>query len=187
MPEGQNNQTDKSQTGDQNIDAENNSQNQVIKFDEWLAKQEEPVRKAYEQHVTGLKNTVQATRDERDALSRQIRDLLPKAEKGSELERSLIDVAAKLDAAEKRAVFAEEASKPEIGCSNPKAAYLLAVADSLFDRKGSPDWTAIRAAAPELFTKTAARSNAGNGTSERQSTNLSMNDYIRQAAGHKQT
>jgi len=190
MPENNQNQENKGEgTQGSRTEPYTNQQNNEpvveIKFDEWLTKQEEPVRKAYELHVTGLKNTVQATRDERDALSKQIRDLLPKAEKGSELERSLAEFSAKLDASEKRAIFAEEAIKPEIGCSNPKAAYLLAVADGLFDKKGAPDWAGIKAAAPELFAKTNARSNAGNGTGSQPNGNLSMNDYIRQAAGHR--
>jgi hypothetical protein len=158
-----------------------------VKFDDWLSKQDEPVRKAYESHVTGLKHTVQATRQERDDLAKQIKDLLPKAEKGSEVEKSLADITVKLEAAEKRAVFAEDAIKPDIGCSNPKAAYLLAIADGLFDKRGNPDWAAIKSAAPELFVKASPRlrTHAGDGTGTEPPNSLSMNDYIRQAAGHR--
>lgn len=153
-------------------------------FDEWIGKQTDEVKALYQSHVTGLQNTVKATRDERDALSKQIKDLLPKAEKGSEMEKSLTEFGAKLEAAERRAAFAEEAGKPEIGCRNPKAAYALAMADNLFDRRGNPDWSAIKSAAPELFGKAGTTGHAGNGTDENPP-KADMNDFILRAAGRR--
>ena len=50
-------------------------------------------------------------------------------------------------------MFYEEVSWPEIGCTNPTLAFLVATGDELFDRKGNPNWEAIKAAAPELFRK----------------------------------
>ena len=155
---------------------------QPIKFAEWLASQDEAVRSAYDEHITGLKATVKATRDERDGLAKQIKDLLPKAEKGSELEKSLTEFGAKLEAAEKRASFFEDAVKPGIDCRNPKAAYALAVTDQLFDRKGSPDWAALKVAAPELFGKVIPPAHPGDGTGAIPK-NQDMNTFIRQAAG----
>lgn len=163
----------------------NQTETPEIKFGEWIATQDEHVRKAYENHTAGLMNTVKATRTERDEFAQQIRDLSAKAEKGSELEKLLTEATAKLDAAEKRAVFAEEANKPEIGCSNPKAAYLLAIAENLFDRKGNPDWTAIKAAAPELFRQAGTRTFAGDGTQAPPPAGATMNDFIRRSAGRK--
>ena len=151
-------------------------------FDEWIGKQPEDVKALYTQHVTGLQNTVKATRDERDALRTQLKDLLPKAEKGSELEKSLTESLGKLELAERRAAFVEDAIKPEIGCRNPKAAFLLAQADNLFDRRGSPDWAAIKAAAPELFGAPKVNANAGDGT-DKQPPKADMNQYIRHMAG----
>lgn len=142
----------------------------------------EPVRALYDQHVTGLRNTVQATRQERDDLAKQIRDLSAKVEKGSELERSLNDFSARLEAAERKATFLEDATRPEIGCRNPKAAYALATAEGLFDRRGHPDWEAIKTAAPELFGAPSTQGNAGAGTGN-QSSKTTMNDFIRRAAG----
>jgi hypothetical protein len=60
-----------------------------IKFDEWLGKQPENIRKSYETHNSGLLNSVKATRKERDDALTQVKDLAKKAEKGSELEKSL--------------------------------------------------------------------------------------------------
>jgi len=86
-------------------------------------------------------------------LSAQLKELLPKAEKGSELEAQLTETVSKLESAERRAAFAEQAIKPEVSCSNVKAAYALALADNLFDKDGNPDWTTIKQTAPELFRK----------------------------------
>ena len=154
---------------------------QPIKFDEWIGTQDESIKTAYEEHTTGLKNTVTATRQERDTFAKQIKELSSKAEKGSDLEKLLNATKSDLEAAEKRAVFSEEAVKPEIGCSNPRAAFLLAAADDLFDRRGNPDWKAIKEAAPELFGKTNnTQTHAGTGAGTQPKPAGSMNDFIRQ-------
>lgn len=154
-------------------------------FEAFLAEQPEDVKTLYENHAAGLKNSVKAARDERDALSKQVKDLLKKADKGSELEKQLLDFNSKLESAEKRAAFAEDAIRPEIGCTNVKAAFLIAQADDLFRRDGAPDWEEIRRAAPELFRKPgSANGTAGNGTGDDASKlKASMNDAIRKAAG----
>jgi hypothetical protein len=152
-------------------------------FEAWVEKQPETVKKLYDTHITGLKNTVKATREERDGLSNQLKELLPKAEKGSELEKSLLDLQSKLNASDKRANFAEEATKPEIGCSNPKAAFALANAEDLFDKRGNPDWDAIKKMAPELFGKFLPDGNAGSGSQNSGTGTQSMDDLIRIKAG----
>lgn len=151
-------------------------------WDAFLDTQPEPIQQLYATHTTGLQNAVKATRAERDGLAQQIKDLLPKAEKGSEFEKSLTETLSKLEVAERRANFVEDAVKPEIGCRNPKMAFLLAQAENLFDRKGQPDWNAIKAAAPELFGKPSAAGNAGSGTQDPPH-KTGMNDFIRRAAG----
>lgn len=153
-------------------------------FDAFMAKQPENVRKLYDGHITGLKNTVDATRKERDDFSKQIKDLLPKVEKGSEAEKTILDLQAKQLVSDKRANFMDEAIKPEIGCSNLKAAWALAVADDLFDKRGNPDWAALKLAAPELFRgKKSPDGDGGNGSRGNNNTTVSMDDRIRLAAG----
>lgn len=151
-------------------------------FDKFLEGQSDAIKQLYQQHTAGLQNAVKATRQERDDFAKQIKELSQNAEKGSELEKSLAEITGKLEQAERRAVFAEEAVKPEIGCRNPKAAYLLAVADNLFDRRGNPDWQALKAAAPELFGKPNPNANAGDGTQDPPNKS-DMNSWIRRAAG----
>lgn len=155
-------------------------------WEQYLESQPEPVKALYAQHVNGLQNAVKATRQERDDLAKQVKDLLPKVEKGSELEKSLNEFTSKLEVAERRAVFAEEAARPEIGCTNPKLAWTLAQADGLFDRKGMPDWNAIKTAAPELFRKPAASGNAGAGTGNNPAPGATMDQIIRGAIGRGQ-
>jgi predicted ATP-dependent protease len=121
-------------------------------------------------------------RTERNDLTKQIDEFKKKAEKGSELEKSLTEFSARLEIAEKRASFFEDAVRPGIDCRNPKVAYALAVTDNLFDRKGSPDWTALKEAAPELFGKVTPPANAGTGTGNPPKNN-DMNAFIRTAAG----
>lgn len=113
----------------------------------------------------------------------QIKELLPKAEKGSELEKSIAEINSKLEASEKRALFLEQVIDPAVQCRNPKAAWLLAEAGEFFDRKGNPDFTALRAAAPELFGLPTARANAGNGTQAPPNPSQSMNAFIRKSVG----
>ena len=72
--------------------------------------------------MEGLKSTIKATRTERDTMAKELRDAAGELDKGSEAEKKLLDMAGKVEAAEKRATFAEDALKPEIGCTNPKAA-----------------------------------------------------------------
>lgn len=151
-------------------------------FDEWIGQQDDQIKAMYESHIKGLRNTVSATRQERDDLAKQLKELAGKAEKGSELEKVLTENLQKLEIAERRAAFVEEAIKPEIGCRNIKAAWLLASADNLFDRRGNPDWEAIKSAAPELFGKVTVSANAGAGTDKSQ-TKSDMNAFIRAAAG----
>lgn len=175
----------KSPTGD--LEGKNNGEGTYETFDAYLAKQPEPIRKLYEVHSTGLLNSVKATRDERDNALKLIKELTPKAEKGSEMETALKDLTGKLEAADKRANFAEEAIKPEIGCTNVKAAFAIATSEELFDKRGLPNWDAIKKTAPELFRKPGkAQGNAGDGTGDGANTGIStMNDVIRHMAGRK--
>jgi hypothetical protein len=155
----------------------------AIKFDEWLGSQPAEVKAAYEEHTTGLRNAVLATRAERDADRKQVQELLKKAEKGSEAEKLLTEMQAKAEASERRAAFLESAMQPGIDCKNPRAALAIALAGDHFNRQGVPDWNAIKAEAPELFGKAIAPGNAGTGTGAPPPAKGSMNDFIRKAAG----
>lgn len=154
-------------------------------WEEALAALPESVRALYESHTGGLRNTVQATRQERDALAERLTELTKALGKETpeEAKRLLAEMASGLETSNKRAAFAEEAIKPEIGCINPKVAFQVALAEGLFDRRGNPDWVAIKAAAPELFRKSGAGSVDGGAGARKAAAGVSMNEYIRKLAG----
>ena len=141
----------------------------------------------YDQSVTGLRNTVQATRQERDTLKARV-DALVGALDGKEptaVKQQLGELQTELVTANQRAAFYEDAGKAEVGCRNPKLAFMVAQSENLFDRRGNPDWQAIRAAAPELFGTVTPQGNAGSGTGSPPAAKQNINDYIRQAAGRR--
>jgi hypothetical protein len=154
-----------------------------IVFDEWLKAQDETVRTAYESHTKGLKTALDSERTQRSELARQLKEASKGAEKGSDLERSLADLSGKLELAERRATFAEQATRPEIGCVNVRAAWALAQAEGLFDSRGNPNWDSLKTTAPELFGASPVRGNAGVGTGVKPPPAQGMNQFIRQSAG----
>lgn len=172
----------------ENMKMDDNSQEtpQYETFEDFISQAGEPARDLYEKHTAGLKSALDSERNERKALSATLKELQGKAEKGSALEAELSGMAKKLEDAErrsaeseKRAIFVEQALRPDVSCSNVKAAYALAVNESLFKSNGEPDWAELKKVAPELF-RTAGKTNAGatgRGVSDE------MNNLIRKAAG----
>ena len=153
-------------------------------FETWYATQDESTRGLIDTHTRGLKSALDSERQLRADLSKQLKDAAGKLEKGSDAEKALTDLQAKLQQAENRAAFIETAIKPEIGCINPKLAYLVASTEQLFNRHGDPDWEAIRKAAPELFRITPLRTGSADGGAGNGSTPpADMNQLIRRAAG----
>ncbi len=113
-----------------------------------------------------------------------MREATEKLEKGSETRAQFEQISGKLEEAERRADFFEEASKPEVGCTNPRLAYLGAQEIGAFSSKGKVDWEAIKKNFPELFRtaqpRTAGNAGAGTGTTAPGAPN--MDSMIRQAA-----
>jgi hypothetical protein len=154
-----------------------------LDFDEWIKGQDETVKGLITTRFQNLENTVKATRGERDTLAADIKKLAREQKEGSEAKLQLDKISAQLEATERRAAFLEEALNPAIQCKNARAAWLLADAGNLFTKRGTPDWDAIKAEAPELFGLPTARANAGNGTQQPPSPSQSMNSFIRKASG----
>lgn len=154
----------------------------IESFDAWIAQQPDPVKAAYTAHTSGLKSALDAERNERKTFAKQLRDATAAAEKGSAAEKALQEMTANVEQLQRRALFAEEATRPDVACVNVRAAYLVAQAEDLFDKSGAPDWKRIRDAAPELFARKMATANAGSGT-QAPPKMVSMNDFIRKAAG----
>lgn len=148
-------------------------------FDEFLATLDDGVKELYEAHTSGLKTALDRERANTRSLADQLKSLQPKAEKGSELEKELSETLTRLEQAERKTVFLEEAVKPEIGCVNPKVAYALATSEEYFDDKGQPDWKQLKETAPELF-RTTPVTNAG---TRKKPASTDINAEIRRKAG----
>lgn len=184
MPEEQKQITEQTQS-----QAEQPQVETPASFEEWLGKQDETARKLYDEHTKGLKSALQSERDARKAetakLSKDLRDASRKLEEGSEARKALEDVTARLEAAEARAAFFEEAIKPEIRCNNPRLAYIAAQDSGAIDAKGRIGWDSLKAQFPELFTVKVPRANGGEGTQTQPLKSGGMNAYIRSAAGRQ--
>lgn len=132
-------------------------------FEEWFESQTDEVKSLINAHESGLKSALTAERDNTKSLSKQLRELQGVADKGSELEKQLTSLQAKLTESERHSAFIDGAQGA--GCTNPKACYKLAKADAdLWKRDGSPDWDAIKETAPEFFQRKQPSGSAGSGT-----------------------
>ena len=154
-----------------------------LNFDGWLNGQDEPVKQLVNERFEALQNTVKATRTEREDLAKQLRDATKKLAEGSEARQALEGLSEQLEQERLRATFYEDAARPELGCSNPRLAYLGAQEISAIDGKGRVSWDAIKTAFPELFRTPHVTAHAGDGTGRQPPTGKSMNDFIRKSAG----
>lgn len=153
-------------------------------FDTWLGEQPEHVKKGYEGKTQGLHSALEKERDGRKKMSDEIKRLSGLADAGTATKTALDEMSTRLERAERQADFYREAGKGENLCSNPEAAFLVASAKDLFNKRGEPDWAAIKAAAPELFQRTKTPpGNAGSGNGSPPPVKGDMNAFIRAQTG----
>ena len=152
---------------DNNQGGKPNAEN--VTFEAWLEGQSDEVKGRFEEGTQGLRKALSSERDNTKGLSKQLKELQSKVDAGSEaaktienLQKELAEKDAKIEESERRQSFMAKAA--EAGCSNGKAAYVIAKANDLFKRNGDPDWDAIKETAPELFGKKQPNGNAGSGT-----------------------
>lgn len=154
-----------------------------VPFDEWLSAQPDDVKARITENVSGLKSALAAEREASREREKELRQLAEAAEKGSEAQKKLQALADQSAESDRRADFYEAAQRE--GVSNMRLAYIVAVQDDLFDRRGNPQFDEMRTAYPELFVaqQAAPAGHAGAGTQKPPTTKPSMNDFIRKAAG----
>lgn len=146
--------------------------------DEWLETLDDAGKAFVSQHVertvTGLKNTVEALRNE-------IREAKKTA--SPEVLKQLEELGGKLELETRRASFIEDSVREK--CADPSALWVLALSEEAFDSKGRPDWRHLRAQHPLLFTQEVTpRGNAGSGTgTPPPASRHPMDDALRRAAG----
>lgn len=153
-------------------------------LDAWLESLDEKSKGFIESHTAGLKSALDNERGNNKTLTKQLKELQDKAEKGSELETKIATILTEREATERRADFYEAASAK--GITNLKLAWAaVSVDESLQMRDGSVDFTKLQEAHPELFRSKTASTSAGSGAGTQQqqvkSVNEQMNDLIRNA------
>ncbi|OQY95342.1 MAG: hypothetical protein B6D39_00150 [Anaerolineae bacterium UTCFX2] len=157
-------------------------QKSSLSYEAWVKDQPEEIKTMLSGWERGLKTALDGERDARKGLEKQVRDLAGKAEKGSEAEKQLTQLADQITESDRRSDFYEAAHAA--GVTNLKLAYLVALHDDLFDKRGMVNFETMKGFYPELFGgQKLPKGNAGDGTGTSPTGKNSMNDYIRAAAG----
>jgi hypothetical protein len=169
--------TQKSDLGDQK-----SKEGKRLEFESWITGQPKEVAAMLDGHTAGLRSALESEREIRKGNEKNLRELAEKAEKGSESQKRLTEMADQIAEADKKADFYEEAHRA--GVSNLKLAYIMASQDELFDKRGRVNFEAMKKDYPELFGREAgAAGNAGSGTGTRPPGKGDMNEFIRRSAG----
>lgn len=151
---------------------------QVPVYETWIKDQPKEVVGMLDVHVKGLKTALESERGIREDTEKKLRDLAKTAEKGSEAQQKLTEMADQFAAADRKADFFEEAHKA--GIANLKLAYVVATTESLIDSKGRVNFDEMKKIYPELFGKTITpEGNAGNGTEGQNNGAVTMDSIIR--------
>jgi hypothetical protein len=172
-------------TGTQGQQDQQQDKQAPASWDDFLKAQPEDVRKLYDTHTSGLRSALQSEREARKQetaqLAKELREAATRVQ--GEHQKQLQETAARLEITERRAEFYEESVRPEIGCGNPKLAWLAAQEIGAVDQKGRTNWEALKSSFPELFKVRVSPGNAGAGTGTALPQQNTMNDLIRRAAG----
>lgn len=172
-----------SNSDDKKGDAKGDNNQKPLNYETWVENQPVEVKTMLAGWERGLKTALGDERDARKGLERQVRELAGKAEKGSEAERQLTQLADQITESDRRSEFYEAAHIA--GVTNLKLAYLVASHDELFDKRGMVNFETMKESYPELFgsQNKLPKGNAGDGTDKQPTGKGSMNDFIRAAAG----
>lgn len=128
-------------------------------FETWYGGLDAATKALLDGHTSGLKNALDAERNERKSLSSKLADLQKGAEKGSDLEKQLSELQANLKGHEAQSAFYDAAHAN--GVTNLKLAWLAANEAKLVTDKGV-DWAAFKTQFPELFRVVALPTGATN-------------------------
>lgn len=155
---------------------------ETLTFEAWSETLTAEQKGLIETHVKGLKSALESERGSRKDLEKQLRDLAKKAEKDSEAQAELTNLADQVKSENRRATFYEDAHAA--GVCNLKLAYIVATTEELFDKQDKVDFNEMKKAYPELFGPAKeTKANAGSGTRDQQPSTFNMDAHIRQKAG----
>jgi hypothetical protein len=157
-------------------------------FDSWLNDQPEPIQNLIDQHLSGLKASLESERSEHKRLDKELKTMAKGMDQNNPLKPQLDKLSHELSEQTTRADFYEEA--PKRGIVNVRLAFHAAKFDGLIDDRGRIDWNGLREKVPELFSPshkpTAPPGNVGHGAGPgavKQTLASSINASIRKAAG----
>lgn len=143
-------------------------------FSDWFESQDDSTKSIIQDRMSSLEGALSSERSERRNLAKQLKDTMKRLDETSEAAQELQQLSTRLENQERQAKFYDEAVAA--GCNNLKLAWLAAQSDDLSVEQVQENY-------PELFARpVAARTNAGSGSSQAPE-RLSMNEYIRRAAG----
>jgi hypothetical protein len=155
-----------------------------LTYDAWFASLDDTQKGLVDGHIKGLKSALDSERSSQSQMKKQLADMAKAATEGSELKAQLGQLQAQLTESEQRAAFLEGAQAA--GCTDSRLAWLAAREGGHLDANGKPNWDALKAAHPNLFTTQkpapGGSGDAGRGTQQTPKTN-DMNSFIRQSAG----
>jgi hypothetical protein len=158
------------------------NEGETLTFESWIAGQPKEVKDLLDGHTAGLRTALGSEREIREDTEKKLRTMAEKAEKGSESQRQLVEMADKIAESDQKADFYEDAHAA--GVTNLKLAYIVAKQEELFDKRGRVNFEAMKKDYPELFAGTVnAAGNAGSGTEGNLAGKGDMNTFIRQSAG----
>jgi hypothetical protein len=151
-----------------------------------MGSQPEPIKTLITEHEKGLRSALDSERVSRGELEGQLREAAKKlAAKEPEMQKVLTEMADKVAEHDRRADFYDAAHAA--GVTNLKLAYVVAVQDELFDKKGNVNFETLKGKYPELFAGKAQppKGNAGAGTGGDGRPAVGMNEIIRRASGRR--
>jgi hypothetical protein len=149
-------------------------------YEQWFDKQDPETKELVGKSMAQMIAKNKAISEEREKMQGSLEGI--KKLFGSDPEKAKQEMDKLSDdykAAQQRIEFLEDATREEIQCLNPAAAWLVAKGKNLFNSKGAPDWKAVREEAPELFGKRTVRTHGGDGTGETPPKKMTINDAIR--------
>lgn len=135
--------------------------NQPATWDTVLGGLSDEHKGLFETHVGGLKNSLQAARNERDSFAKQLKGLEKAAEGNEGLQKTIRDLQAQVESATKKTNFLTDTGGM---VQDPELAFLAAEKMDAFDRQGRVNIEALKAAHPTLFiSKQTPPGNIGSG------------------------
>ena len=155
-------------------------------YEQWFDKQDPETKELVGKSMAQMIAKNKAISEEREKMQGSLEGI--KKLFGSDPEKAKQEMDKLSDdykAAQQRIEFLEDATREEIQCLNPAAAWLVAKGKNLFNSKGAPDWKAVREEAPELFGKRTVRTHGGDGTGETPPKKMTINDAIRDRTQRK--